>query len=150
MPTTDRNANDPYETQEDRTRLESTKDKVFSALDASREKAGDAARRTAESIEGNPLGILVGGLAVGAIAGALLPRSDKEKELLAPLGRQLTDRAKAAVSAAKETGRSELADLGISRDAARSQAKGLLQGVSKALSHAGGAAVKGATDTPSA
>jgi len=57
-------------------------DKAAEALDASRETA----KRTVHSLESNPLGNLVGGLAVGALAGELIPRSAREKQLLAPLG----------------------------------------------------------------
>lgn len=103
-------------------------------------KPSDAVRRTVDAIEGNPLSILVGGLAVGAIAGALLPRSDKEKELLAPLGRQVVDRARAATGAARDAGKAELATIGLSKDAARSQAKSLFEGVTKAIATAGTAA----------
>ena len=111
-----------------------------SSFDRNRAKAEDAARRTVDAIEGSPLGILVGGLAVGALAGALIPRSAKEQELLAPLGRQLGERARAAVTAAREAGKTELAGVGISRDAARDQARSLFDGVIKAATTAGTAA----------
>jgi ElaB/YqjD/DUF883 family membrane-anchored ribosome-binding protein len=108
------------------------------------DRAREAATQARQSIESNPLAVVAGGLAVGAIAGALLPRSTKEKELLAPLGRQLGERARAAVSAAREAGKSELDQLGISKDAAKDQARGLADGLAKALSSAGSAAAKSA------
>ena len=107
------------------------------AVDRSR----DTARRTVEGFEANPLGILVGGLAVGVLAGALLPRSAREKELLAPVGRRIGDTARAALDSAKATGLSELEARGITRDAARDQVKSLLEGVGKAAATAGTAAV---------
>lgn len=112
-----------------------------STLDRTKEAAAQAARRTAESIETNPLGIVVGGLAVGVLAGALLPRSDKEKELLAPVGKRIGDTARAAVDTAKQQGLSELETRGFTRDAAREQVKNLLGGLGSAVSSAGTAAV---------
>jgi hypothetical protein len=113
-------------------------------------QAGETARKTAAGLDANPIGILVGGLAVGVLAGALLPRSDREKELLAPVGARIGATAKAAAQAARETGQAELADAGISKDAAREQVKGLFEGISRALTSAGSAAAKAATQKTAA
>jgi len=107
--------------------------------------SADAAKRTVQGLESNPLGIVVGGLAVGILAGALLPRSQREKELLAPIGQRLSDSARGAVQAAREAGQGELENLGLTKDAARGQARGLIEGVVQAISTAGAAAAKGAT-----
>jgi hypothetical protein len=69
-----------------------------------RETAGDAV----EKLGDNPLALVVGGLAVGMIIGALLPRLAKERELLAPLGQRIADGTGAAVRAARETGKNEI------------------------------------------
>ncbi len=122
------------------------KDKAGSALGSSRDAAADAARRTAEGIDSNPLGILVGGLALGALVGALLPRSAQEKELLAPVGKTLSERARAAVAAARETGQTELSQLGLTKTSARSQVRGLVESLVTVAQHAGTAAAKSATD----
>ncbi|HEU0065935.1 MAG TPA: hypothetical protein VFQ57_01705 [Sphingomonas sp.] len=119
---------------------ESTVKHTGKAIDASRTTASDAARRAAQGIESSPLGILIGGIAVGAAIGALIPRSAREKELLAPLGARLGTTARAAVAAAKDAGRTELEARGLTKDAVRDQAKGLFQGVVKAASSAGAAA----------
>lgn len=116
------------------------RDAAADALD----RAGEAARRTAAGIDGNPVGLLVGGLAVGVIAGALLPRSDRERELLAPVGAKIGAHAKAALEAAREAGQAELDNAGISKDAARDQVRGLLDGLGKAVTSAGTAAAKAA------
>jgi len=123
-------------------------DQARDATSHARDAAADAARRTAQSLEANPLGILVGGLAVGALAGTLIPRSAKERELLAPLGRQLGERARAAVQAAREAGQGELDSLGLSKSAARDQARSLFDGLAKAVTTAGAAAAKSATAKP--
>lgn len=106
--------------------------------------AGETTRRAVQGIEANPLGILVGGLAVGALAGALIPRSEKEKELLAPVGKRLGESARAAVQAAKDAGRVELENRGLTPDAGRDQVKSLLSGVVKALGTASAAGAKAA------
>lgn len=116
-----------------------------SALDRTRDAATDAARRTAQSIETNPLGIVVGGLAVGVLAGALLPRSAREKELLAPVGKRLGDTARTAISTAREQGRSELESRGFTRDGAQEQVKNLLGGLGKAVTAAAAGAGKSVT-----
>ena len=106
------------------------------------DRASDAARKAVEGIDANPLGILVGGLAVGVLAGALIPRSAKEKELLAPVGQRLHATARAAADAAKEVAKSELQNRGLTADAGRDQVRSLLAGVGQALATAGSAAAK--------
>jgi hypothetical protein len=105
----------------------------------------DKTSEAVHGLESSPVGILVGGLAVGIIAGALLPRSQREKDLLAPVGQRIGDSARAAVQAAREAGQAELESRGLTKDGARDQARGLVEGVFKAVSTAGAAAAKGAT-----
>ena len=111
-------------------------------IDDAKHAASDAAQRAAETIESNPLAIVAGGLAIGALVGALIPRSAKEKELLAPVGRSLNERARGAIQAARETGGNELQNAGLSKDAAKDQVKSLFQGIARAATSAGSAAVK--------
>ena len=127
-----------------------TDDQPQSTPERARAAAADVTRRTVEAVEANPLGLLVGGLAVGAIAGALIPRSDKEKELLAPVGKRLKEGATAAAAAAKEAGKSELESRGLTADAGRDQVKTLLSGFGKALSTAGAAGAKAAREKATA
>lgn len=115
-------------------------------LDDAKHSATDAAKRTADALESNPLAIVAGGIAIGALAGALIPRSAKEKELLAPVGRNLNERARGAFQAAREAGNSELQNAGLSKDAAKDQVKSLFQGIAKAATSAGSAAAKGAAN----
>ncbi len=115
-------------------------------IDDAKHAASDAAHRAADAIDSNPLAIVAGGLAIGALAGALIPRSAKEKELLAPVGRSLSERARGAIQAARETGTSELQNAGLSKDAAKDQVKSLFQGLAKAATSAGSAAAKTAAN----
>ena len=126
--------------------IDSVREKATDAADASREKARDAARQTVETIESNPIGVIVGGLALGALVGAVIPRSRREKELLAPVGKRVGATAAAALVAAKEAGKAELAEIGISRSAAKDQVKSLFDGLIKAASTAGTAAAQAGKD----
>lgn len=122
--------------------VDQARDAAAHALDSARHRAGDAAHATAETIESNPLGVLVGGLVLGVIVAALLPRSQREKDLLAGVGRKINTAVIAAVAAAKDAGRAELDELGLTPNAARGQAKSLFQGVLKAAGTASAAAAQ--------
>lgn len=113
-----------------------------STYDAAKEKAYEAARQTAETIETNPLGMLVGGLALGALVAAVLPRSQREKELLAPVGRKVNATAVAAIAAAKEVGLQELDSRGLTPGGAKEQARTVFKELAKAAGNAGKAAAQ--------
>jgi hypothetical protein len=118
------------------------------------ETTGDSLRgfagRAASGIEANPISALVGGIALGAVAAAFVPRTDQEARLLAPVGQRLSDTALGAIDAAKDTAKSELGVLGLSRDSARSQVSRILEGVLQAVSTAGVAALTAANDKATA
>ncbi|MBY0582118.1 MAG: hypothetical protein K2P68_04265 [Sphingomonas sp.] len=116
--------------------------RTIKPVETVRNTALEAAERTAQAIEGNPMSVLVGGLALGVIAGALIPRSAREGELLRPLGARLKDGASAAIRAARDAGAAELASAGISSDAARQQIGKLVDAVSNAATRAGEAVTK--------
>jgi hypothetical protein len=118
---------------------------VEKALDTARQTARDAARRTAEGIEANPISVLVGGVALGVLAGALIPRTEQEGKLLGPVGKRLTDTATGAAQAARDAGKAELDSLGLNKEAARDQVGKVIDGVITALSSAGAAAAKAAS-----
>jgi hypothetical protein len=105
--------------------FESARDRTAAAYAAARERAGSvyetAGRRTSEGIDSNPVVAVVGGLAIGAIVAALLPRTRREGELLGDVGRRLNDGAREAARAARESGKSQLDELGLSRDGLRSK-----------------------------
>jgi ElaB/YqjD/DUF883 family membrane-anchored ribosome-binding protein len=120
------------------------------AVDATRRGARTAARKTADTVDAAPLAVLVGGLAVGAIAGGLLPRTQRETKMLGPVGRKVTMKAKTAAQAAKAAGQDQLSAVGITRDAAKSQLSTLIEGVFKALTEAGNAATSEVKRAPRA
>jgi len=105
------------------------------------EAARKASRKAAEEVESFPVAALIGGLAVGAALGALLPRTKKEEELLGTLGGAINDRARDAASAARDAGQAKLDELGISTDAAGKQVGKLIDSLAQVAESAGTAAV---------
>jgi F0F1-type ATP synthase assembly protein I len=118
--------------------------RVKDGLDGARDAAKQAAARTSAELDRNPLALLVGGVAVGALAGALIPRSAREKALLRPVGARLGAVAGAALVAAKEAGRAELDARGLTPDGAKEKARGFFKDVGKAATTAGSAAAQSA------
>ena len=118
-------------------------DRVASAYAAAREKGAGAG----QALESNPLAALLGGIAIGAIAGALLPRLEKEKALLAPLGQKIGDAARAALEAGRTAGTDALNDAGLSSDQIRSQVSKLVEDALKAAGTAGTAALEAARES---
>lgn len=93
------------------------------SLSSVRDTAADRARTAVQGLEANPIGVLVGGLAVGLIAGVVIPRSEQEKRALKPVGKRLAEGAVAAVAAAKTTGKEQLSGAVLGRDAAKESAR---------------------------
>ena len=109
-------------------------------------RASEAARRAtakaADGVESFPVVALAGGLAVGALIGALLPRTRQEEELLGTIGGAINDRAKDAVFAARDAGQAKLEELGISQAAAGKQVGKLIESIAQVAESAGNAAVE--------
>lgn len=118
----------------------SARDRAGDAYEAAREKASAAKAASASGIESNPLAIVAGGLALGAVLGALLPRTTREVELLGPVGAKAADSAQRAFTAARDAGQDKLDELGINKDAARAKVDQLVDTASQAASSAGTAA----------
>ena len=105
------------------------------------ETARAATRKTAQQIEAFPVAALAGGLAIGAVLGALLPRTRQEEQLLGTVGGAITDRAREAVDAARDAGQAKLGELGISTDIAGKQVGKLIDSLAQVAESAGSAAV---------
>jgi hypothetical protein len=126
---------------------EGVSDRVASAYAAARARAGETVEGVASTLTGNPLATLIGGIAIGAAVGALIPRSEREKALLAPLGARIGDAARAALDAAKDTGKQSFADAGLSTDQLRQQVNTLVEQALAAAGEAGTAAIAAARET---
>jgi hypothetical protein len=111
-------------------------------------RAGDAARKAGQKaaggVESYPVAALVGGLAIGAVLGALLPRTRQEEELLGSLGDAINQRARDAAAAARDAGQARAEQLGISKDAAGKQVGKLIESIAQVAESAGTAAVDAA------
>lgn len=121
--------------------------KVGSALGEARRRAGSvhvpsvdlpdvdvrgAARRVGMAVE-NPLGLALGGLALGLLAGLLLPTTDLERERIGPLRDELLDRAQTAGSDAIVHGRAIVEETvqsvaASAQSAAREHARAVIDG----------------------
>ncbi|MFA6607365.1 MAG: hypothetical protein WCS75_10230, partial [Sphingomonas sp.] len=91
------------------------------------------------------MAVLGGGIALGVLVGAFVPRSAVERKMLKSVGKRLNDTAQGAIDAARDTAKAEFDVLGLSRDAARDQVGKMLGGVVKALATAGTAALAART-----
>lgn len=109
---------------------------------ATRDSALRARTKATQGLEGNPLTALAGGLAIGAIIAALLPRTAREKKIMGPVSRSVKSTAKTAAKVAGSVAKAELVALGVSSDAARRQVRTLADKVGKAATKAGKAATK--------
>ena len=99
--------------------------------------AGAAIGAAGEKLQDNPMATLLGGLALGVLIGALLPRSEREAALLGTLGARIGDAAREEIEAARTTGQDRLDELGLTPDGAREKVKTLIDGALEAASAAG-------------
>jgi ElaB/YqjD/DUF883 family membrane-anchored ribosome-binding protein len=110
------------------------------SVESSRALAKKAGDTTTQTIDKNPLVIVAGGLAIGAIVGMLLPKTDREKKVLGKAGKIVNDTAKRAADAAKQAGKSRVDELGLNADSMREQFRDLVGKASEAVKAAGKAA----------
>ena len=118
--------------------------RAIEAYDGARDSVADAGRKANDAIEDAPLIALAGGLALGAILAAILPRTQAETRALRPVGDKLAGTAKAAAEAAKEAGTSRLAELGLTREKGAETLRSIFEGASDAAKVSAQAAVSAA------
>lgn len=135
------NAKPTTASRDDETASPSLRERAIDAYDSARESAVGAGARAREGVGEAPLIALGGGLALGALLAALLPRTRTEDKLLGPVGGKITDGAKAAAEAARDAGREKLTELNITRDAGTSAVQSLLKGLGDAARSSGEAAL---------
>jgi ElaB/YqjD/DUF883 family membrane-anchored ribosome-binding protein len=117
------------------------RERAIQAYDSARERASAAKARAGEGIGEAPLLALGGGLAIGALLAAVLPRTKAEDRLLGSVGGKITSGAKAAAEAAKEAGREKLSELNITTSAGKGAVQTLIDGISEAARTSGEAAL---------
>lgn len=120
--------------------IKAARAKASEAAQASRDSARRAADKTSQGIEANPVVALLGGLAIGAIAAALIPRTTQEAKAMGKAGKAIRSTAQGALAAAKQAGLDQLDVLGVNADAAKDQVRDLARKIGEAASSAGTAA----------
>ena len=128
----------------------SVRERASTAAGTVRAKAGTARRTTANGIDANPAGALLGGLAIGALAAVLLPVTRRETEALGSVGRRVTEGAREAARAAKEAGRGKLDELGLNKDAAKQTLGDIASKAGEAVRTSATAAAQTVTSNPQA
>ncbi|MBB3763726.1 DUF883 family protein [Sphingomicrobium lutaoense] len=135
---------DAYDGARDKTAAAygTAREKAIAAYDSSRSSARNAKAKTGEGIQESPLLALGGGLALGMILGALLPRSEREKKALSDVGTKLNQRAHSAYDAARDAGKSTLEEKGITTSAAENVVRDVVKGLGSAARRSADAATQ--------
>jgi ElaB/YqjD/DUF883 family membrane-anchored ribosome-binding protein len=89
----------------------SARERTSAAYGSARERASDVSRQTADRIDSSPLIAIAGGIALGAVVGALLPRTQREVQAFGGMGHKVTDAARDVANTAVETGRQQVNDI---------------------------------------
>jgi ElaB/YqjD/DUF883 family membrane-anchored ribosome-binding protein len=126
----------------------SARSRASDAYSSARENASYARQRTADGIDTNPAAALIGGLALGALLGAILPRTRREEEMFGDYGRRLNDRAREAAMAARDAGTTRLDELGFNRETAKQKLDELTSGAGEAARSSATAAKASLKRTP--
>jgi ElaB/YqjD/DUF883 family membrane-anchored ribosome-binding protein len=87
------------------------RERTYSAYETARERASDVTRQATDQISVYPVGAVIGGLAIGALIGFLLPASRRETDLLSPTGRKITDAARSAAQRGIDAGREQIEEI---------------------------------------
>jgi hypothetical protein len=130
--------------------LATAKAKTTQSTAAARAKASEAYEKgkgkTSDGIDKNPLAIVLGGIAIGAIVGALLPRTERETKVLGKAGKKLNKKARKMAEAAKAAGKDQVESLGLNGDALRLQFRDLVSKAALAVKAASQAATDAAKE----
>ena len=130
-------------------RTAETASSAYEATKAGTEDVHQA--HSGDAMDAAPLAVVAGGVAVGVLAGMLMPRTARETDLLGATGKRLNAAAVAAVKTARKVGMDELAAQGISRDAAHGQVSKLFDGASEGCRkrrRSGGRALRSTRQSP--
>ena len=113
-------------------KVDSMKEKITGASDRVSDATPDSgevkqqARRAAGIAQENPLGLAVGSLAVGFLAGMLIPESKMEHEKLGPMADQVKEQVKETGHEALDRGKQVAQDAAMAaKESGQEQAEGL-------------------------
>ena len=123
---------------------ESGREAAARGVNTSKELATKAMIKSGDSIDKNPLAIVLGGIAIGAIIGALIPSTEREVKVMGKTGKKLNKKAKKVAEAAKDAGKNKIDSLGLNSDAIRDQFRVLVNKAAEAVKAAGQAASEAA------
>ena len=90
---------------------QAARDRTYSAYETARGRAADATRQAADQIAVYPVAAVVGGLAIGALLGFLVPSTRRETDLLGATGRRITDAAREAAQRGIDVGKEQIDEL---------------------------------------
>ncbi|MGE0178839.1 MAG: hypothetical protein AB7O91_03340 [Sphingomonas sp.] len=99
------NDNDRTERGRAAAALDAARERTLSAYETARDRSRETARQVTDQMAVYPVGAVLGGLALGALAGLLVPRTERENRLLGKAGRKLTDAARDAARTGLDAGR---------------------------------------------
>jgi len=118
--------------------------RAIDAFGSARDGVTNARQRTSNQLGEAPLIALAGGLAAGALIAALLPRTERETKALRPVGKRVTETAKAAVNAAKDAGSQRLTELGLTPERGSETLRSIFEGATDAAKSSAQAALSAA------
>ncbi len=90
---------------------ESRRSQTSAAYAGARGSVTRVGERTGEEIRANPVAALAGGFAVGALLAAVLPRTEREAQLLGGVGTKINDAAREAARSAADAGRAQVEEI---------------------------------------
>ena len=118
------------------------------AVDTTKTRVRQTASKTGQALEDNPVVAVLGGLALGAIAAVLLPKTKRETDLLGKTSNTIRATASSAAKAARDAGKGQLDALGLNSSAARDQLRTVIEKIGQAATTASKAATDAVRKKP--
>jgi hypothetical protein len=90
---------------------QAARERTASAYEAARSRATDVTRQATDQLAIYPVAAVIGGFAIGALLAAVLPRTQREEDLLGETGRKLAGAAKDAAQRGLDLGREQFDEI---------------------------------------
>jgi hypothetical protein len=91
--------------------FEAARERTSSAYEAARSRARSVTSEASAQLAIYPVAAVIGGFALGALAAALLPATEREEKLLGKTGRRLTGAAREAAQKGLDAGREQVEEI---------------------------------------